>query len=233
MADIARPRSTGLIGTASASRFGDTISGQSWRVGNSTGADIPETDWTSNAFTVTSIFELSGITGASFVTPIRRRAYTSEAVNSGWELQSRQVTNFSFNVFANNSAASYVLGSTTTPASGMWMLAGRSDGTTRHIFVNGISENSTTTNAVPLTAASGLVGETNSGSLNVYISCIWRRALASAEIYDWYCNPFGLLEQPQARKRYFGAVVTAAASSDIVPLYQQIGLGPTSYGLRV
>ena len=211
--DIARPRSSGLIGASRLTNYGPTIAGATWRMGNSTGSDLPDLDWTSGAFTMCQIVLFAGLTGASYNAQFRKRNYVNESNNQGYELQQRTSTAFSFNVYNNNDFASYALQGTTTPANGIWMLGGTSDATTRTIFVNGVAEATTTNNPVPASAAVGITAEDfGAGSSNLFVSAVWRRCLIAAEIMEWYRDPFGMLEPLQARKRYFGKALSEATT---------------------
>jgi hypothetical protein len=210
LTDMVRPRpasgSRWLGGPAGLSAYGGF-----WL--NSATTDLA---FTSGNFCVFAyFFQSAALASGEYFSPLGRSSYTSESVNSGWELDlmppnDASPDRFSFTVYNNNGGGNYRCFGNTNVGVGLWTLGGRSvsgGSIIRHIFVNGRNENGSTLNEWPATTTGNLFIN-GSPKVQTVMACAWARALSDPEFLEMHQRPFGLLRTGRKASWFLPKAVT-------------------------
>jgi hypothetical protein len=163
-------------------------------------ANSTKFNWTGLSFSILIWFRcVATTTNGQYYTILGRANYASESSNQGWAIQAYPPDNgqrIQWNVFRNNGSGSYTLNSNLTPVVGTdYFIACTSDGVTRRVYVNGVLQNSTTNNPVPLscTAGSGLISKVETGAptgkFPLYEVQTFGRCLTQQEITNFAIDP--------------------------------------------
>jgi hypothetical protein len=166
-------------------------SANAWSFTNASTADLGVS--VSGVFSVAALFNIITLPGSG-ASIFGRTAYTSETVNSGWDLQITSTPVYSFIISNNNGFASYGLAGVTAPTLGNHMLVGTNNGTNlRCLYVDGKLDATINANPIPLTTT-GLL-RSNGTETSVYLSVIWNRVLSVLEVQQLYVNPWQMFRK--------------------------------------
>lgn len=222
MIDLVQQRlSGGTVGTFEAGLVGTAA--RDW---DFTSAQTTDLNWTSGGFAVAAYFRVENLTGATFPTILGRSAYTSEAVNQGWQLDLNGTTSYRFNSFNNNDVTNYACVSTTAPVAGNHLVMGTSDGSGRSIFLDGRREGTKAQNPTPASATAVCGNVTNTTRLPLYVAYVWRRPMEQAGLWLWE-EPYTLLTRPSPVK-YFMLGQAPAAPPPPTGIKTKVGTFTTS-----
>lgn len=123
-------------------------------------------------------------------TAFKRGTYTSETVNSGFQLYQHSTPASRFVIFANNGGTSYIQDAQRRVYHGT--ITGTGDGTTKRIYCDSRQEDSSTTgNQRPITTTGSVA--INDGDTSTSLACAWNRVLSTNEIAMFTADPYCML----------------------------------------
>lgn len=187
------------------------VSYKDWTISNASTTDL---DFTSGAWAAGTFCHLSALspTNGQNVQLLGRTAYTSEVANSGWSItQSGSpgiIPQYAAYSFRNTDFNTYLLQGTSTATIGDQFIGTTSDGTTRRLIVNGVSEVQTTNNANPVTSGGALtVVNVGTGVIDgTYLALAWDRDVSLGEWAWLAAEPYAFLRSRNPQR--FGTLAS-------------------------